>query len=172
MPKAKHLTVSIENRPGTLASVGNALGDAKVKILAFLSIASGVEGHVQLVVDDVKKAEDALEDAGFSYSEKDVLHIELPNRPGALGETCSEARRQEHQHYLWLRNNRHSLQEGKCGSRSLRLGRSLSPSLGDAPLQHGDARCLIFLPDEFDVAHQIRNKVHTQLGGYLLWTPL
>jgi hypothetical protein len=68
MPKAKHLTVSIENRPGTLASVGNALGDAKVKILAFLSIASGVEGHVQLVVDDVKKAEDALEDAGFSYS--------------------------------------------------------------------------------------------------------
>jgi len=86
MPKAKQLTVSIENRPGTLASVGNALGDAKVKILAFLSIASGVEGHVQLVVDDVKKAEDVLEDAGFSYSEKDVLHIELPNRPGALGE--------------------------------------------------------------------------------------
>lgn len=44
MPKAKQLTVSIENRPGTLASVGNALGNAKVNILAFLSGASGAEG--------------------------------------------------------------------------------------------------------------------------------
>jgi hypothetical protein len=86
MPKAKQLTVSIENRPETLASVGNALGHAKVNILAFLSGAPGAEGYVQLVVDDVKKAEGALEDAGFSYSEQDVLHIEVPNKLGALGE--------------------------------------------------------------------------------------
>src|SRR4029077_1497075 len=84
MPKAKQLTVSIENRPGTLASVGNTLGHAKAN--AFLSGASAAEGYVQLVVDDVKKAKDALEDAGFSYSEQDVLHIEVPNKPGALGE--------------------------------------------------------------------------------------
>jgi hypothetical protein len=44
------------------------------------------KGYVHLVVDDVKKVEDALEDAGFSYSEQDVLHIEVPNKPGALGE--------------------------------------------------------------------------------------
>ena len=86
MPKAKQLTVSIENRPGTLASVANSLGHAKVNIIAFLSGASGAEGCVQLVVDNVKKAEAALEDAGFSYSEQDVLHIEVPNKPGALGE--------------------------------------------------------------------------------------
>jgi hypothetical protein len=85
MPKAKQLTVSIENRPGTLASVADALGHAKVNILAFLSGASGAEGYVQLVVDDVNKAEDALEDGGFSYSVQDVLHIEVPNKPGALG---------------------------------------------------------------------------------------
>ncbi len=86
MPKAKQLTVSIENRPGTLASVANALGHTKVNILAFLSGASGAEGYVQLVVDDVNKAEDVLEDGGFSYSVQDVLHIEVPNKPGALGE--------------------------------------------------------------------------------------
>lgn len=86
MPKAKQLIVSIENRPGTLASVANALGHAKVNIRAFLSGASGAEGYVQLVVDHVKKAEEALEDGGFSYSEQDVLHIEVPNKPGALGE--------------------------------------------------------------------------------------
>src|SRR5260370_39109901 len=86
MPKAKQLTVSIENRPGTLASVANALGHAKVNILAFLSGASGAEGAVQLFVDDVNKAEDVLEDGGFSYSVQDVLHIEVPTTPGALGE--------------------------------------------------------------------------------------
>lgn len=86
MPKAKQLTVSIENRPGTLANLGNALGQAKVNILAFLADVSGSEGSVQLLVDNVKKAESALEDAGFSYSEQDVLHLEIPNKPAALGE--------------------------------------------------------------------------------------
>jgi len=35
MPKAKHLTVYCENRPGTLAHVARVLGDARVNILAF-----------------------------------------------------------------------------------------------------------------------------------------
>jgi hypothetical protein len=84
MPKAKQLTVSCENRPGTLAHVAKILGDAKVNILAFLIATSGSEGSVQLVVDNVKKAKKALEGAALSYSEADVLHAELPNAPGAL----------------------------------------------------------------------------------------
>ena len=52
MPKAKQLTVSCENRPGTLAQVARVLGDAKVNILAFLTTTSGTEGSVHLVVDN------------------------------------------------------------------------------------------------------------------------
>ncbi len=37
MPKAKQLSVRVENRPGTLAHVARVLGDAKVNILAFLT---------------------------------------------------------------------------------------------------------------------------------------
>ena len=86
MPKAKQLSVSVENRPGTLAHVAKVLGEAKVNILAFLSITSGAEGSVQVVVDNADKAKKALESAGLSYTEADVLHVDLPNVPGALGD--------------------------------------------------------------------------------------
>jgi hypothetical protein len=85
MPKARQLSISVENRPGTLAHVARVLGDAKVNILAFLATTSGAEGAVHIVPDNVNKAKKALEGAGFSYTEADVLHGELPNVPGALG---------------------------------------------------------------------------------------
>ena len=85
MPKAKQLSVRVENRPGTLAHVARVLGDGKVNILAFLTSTLGAEGSVQVVVDNVNKAKKALEGAGLAYTESDVLHVELPNVPGALG---------------------------------------------------------------------------------------
>ena len=85
MPKAKQLSVSVENRPGTLAHVARVLGDGKVNILAFLTSTLGAEGSVQVVVDNVNKAKKALEGAGLTYTESDVLYVELPNIPGALG---------------------------------------------------------------------------------------
>jgi hypothetical protein len=88
--KVKQLTVSLENRPGTLASVANALGSAKVNILAFLTGTAGAEGYVQLVVDDVNKAKDALENGRFSYAEQEVIHVEVSNKPGALGELAAK----------------------------------------------------------------------------------
>jgi hypothetical protein len=84
MAKAKMLTVSCENRPGTLAHLARVLGDAKVNVLAFLTATSGAEGSVQLVVDKLEKAKKALDGAGLSYTEADVLYVELPNLPGAL----------------------------------------------------------------------------------------
>ena len=85
MPKAKQLSVSVENRPGTLAHVARVLGDGKVNILAFLTSTLGAEGSVQVVVDNVNKAKKALEGAELTYTESDVLYVELPNIPGALG---------------------------------------------------------------------------------------
>ena len=84
MPKAKQLSVSVENRPGTLARVARVLGDAKVNILAFLTTTSNAEGAVHVVVDNVNKARSALDREKLSFTEADVLHIELPNKPGAL----------------------------------------------------------------------------------------
>ena len=80
MAKAKQLTVSCENRPGTLAHVARALGDAKVNILSFLTTTSGAEGSVQLLADTANKAKQALEGPGLSYSEADVLRV-APRTP-------------------------------------------------------------------------------------------
>ncbi len=85
MAKARQLRVAVENRPGTLAQVAKVLGDAKVNILGFLTTTAGTEGAVHLVVDNVNKAKQALDAALLSYSESEVLHLELPNVPGALG---------------------------------------------------------------------------------------
>jgi hypothetical protein len=85
MPKTKQFSVRVENRPGTLAHLARVLGDAKVNILAFLTTISGAEGTVHVVADNVNKAKKALEGAALAYTESDVLHVELPNIPGALG---------------------------------------------------------------------------------------
>lgn len=86
MPKAKQLSVSVENRPGTLAQVAKVLGDAKVNILAFLTTTSDSAGVVHLVADNVDNAKKLLDGAGFSYTEGDVLYVELKDAPGALGQ--------------------------------------------------------------------------------------
>ena len=54
MPKVKLLTVTCENRPGTLSYVARALGDAKVNIVAFHCGTIGQNGFVHVVVDDVE----------------------------------------------------------------------------------------------------------------------
>jgi len=84
MPKTMQLSVSCENRPGTLAHVARVLGDAKVNIVAF-SIGTSGGSDVHLVVDDPNKAKKALSALGLSCKEADVLYQELPNTAGALG---------------------------------------------------------------------------------------
>jgi hypothetical protein len=85
MAKVKQLSVRVENRPGSLAHLARILGDAKVNILAFLTITSNGEGAVHVVVDNVIKARSVLDREKLSFTEQDVLHVELPNLPGALG---------------------------------------------------------------------------------------
>jgi hypothetical protein len=85
MPRVNQLTVRCKNRPGTLAQIAAVLGEVDVNILGFLLTTSGTKGHVKLIVDDVDKAKEALEDAGLLYSEQVVLHAKLANAPGALG---------------------------------------------------------------------------------------
>jgi hypothetical protein len=85
MPKVKELQVTCPNRPGTLAQAARVLGDANVNILGFQVGSLGSEGRAHFIVGDVAKAKKALEAAGLSYTEHDVLHVDLPHRPGGLG---------------------------------------------------------------------------------------
>jgi hypothetical protein len=87
---AKDLTILLEDRPGTMADVGEALGKAGVNIeglCGFPCEGKGI-GHV-LVEDDAAAvaARDALEGIGLEVRrERQVLVLEIEDRPGALGE--------------------------------------------------------------------------------------
>jgi hypothetical protein len=84
MPRATQLVISHENLPGMLSSFAQVLGNEKVNILSCLTMTSGTTGTTFLVADNVEKAKKALTQARLSYTETDVLSIELPNTPGAL----------------------------------------------------------------------------------------
>jgi len=90
MAKVKQLTVSLENRPGTLAHMAKVLADAKVNITALLNSTSGGQGSAQVVVDNINKAKKALGAAGLSYTEDTLEQFEVTNKPGALAELAGK----------------------------------------------------------------------------------
>ena len=85
MPRVNQLTVRCENRPGALAQIAAVLGEVNVNILGFLLTTYGTKAHVKLIVDDAKKAKEALEDAELLYSEQVVLHANPQLRLEPLG---------------------------------------------------------------------------------------
>lgn len=83
---AKDLTIELEDRPGVLAELGEALGGASVNIEGFCGYTSEGKGILHLLVDDALAARGALEAAGMDVqSEREVLVVDIEDRPGALG---------------------------------------------------------------------------------------
>lgn len=84
---AKDLTVILEDRPGTIADLGEALGKAGINIDAVCGMPCEGRGVIHIVVGDAAEARRVLEGAGFEVSnEREVLLLEVDNRPGSLGE--------------------------------------------------------------------------------------
>jgi len=90
MAKVKQLTVSLENRPRTLAHLAKLLADAKVNVVALLGSTAGAQGSAQVVVDNVNRAKKALDKAGLSYTEGTLEQVEVENKPGALAEFAAK----------------------------------------------------------------------------------
>jgi hypothetical protein len=83
---AKDLTIALEDRPGILAELGEALGGAGINIEGFCGYASDGTGIVHLLVNDATAARRALEGAGIEVQdERDVVVVDVQDRPGALG---------------------------------------------------------------------------------------
>ena len=78
------LSLFLENKPGTLASVCQALGDAGVNIYA-LTVSDTVDhAVVRMVVSHPVKAIHLFGEHGTLVIENEVLMIEGDNKPGAL----------------------------------------------------------------------------------------
>ena len=85
---ATDLTVVLENRPGTLADLGDALGNAGINVDGMCGFPCEGRGVIHILVEDAGAARLALEEAGLGVdAERDVLLHEAEDRPGMLGET-------------------------------------------------------------------------------------
>jgi hypothetical protein len=87
------LTVILHDRPGELARLGEAMGSGGVNILGLAAFTGEGRGVIHLLVDDdaVSRAVEELKRAGMGVAdEREVLVIDVVDRPGSLGELARE----------------------------------------------------------------------------------
>ena len=78
------LSIFIDNRPGTAALVFDALSTAQVNVRAMSLSDAGNFGILRMIVDDIEKAEEALDNVGVTKSRTKVLAISMGDSPGSL----------------------------------------------------------------------------------------
>lgn|SRR5574341_129711 len=88
MPKAKQLSAWVEDRPGMLGQVADALGEAKVSIRAFMAATFDGRGFVRVVVDKPAVARKVFRKHGWETTEDEVIEVTISDRPGALGQAA------------------------------------------------------------------------------------
>src|SRR5437868_9822682 len=84
MQISKQLAIFLDNRPGTLARVVDALAEAKINIYAISTSDTVDHSVIRLVVNDYRKALHVFEEHGTLVVEDDVLMIDGSNKPGEL----------------------------------------------------------------------------------------
>jgi hypothetical protein len=78
-----------DDEPGVLARLGEAAGNAGINIEGISAFTGQGRGIVHVLVPDAEHALQALSEAGLDVrAARDVLVLDVEDRPGALGEMC------------------------------------------------------------------------------------
>jgi hypothetical protein len=84
--KVEQISIFLENKSGRLAEVTNILSRAGVNIRA-LSLADTADfGILRLIVNQGDLAKQVMKEHGFTVGKTEVVALEVPDRPGGLGE--------------------------------------------------------------------------------------
>src|SRR5438874_774700 len=78
--RVHQFTIFLENRVGRLQTLVRALEESQTRIVALSIEESADSALVRLICSDVDVAREVLHLAGFSFSESDLLAVELPKR--------------------------------------------------------------------------------------------
>ena len=85
----EEIILTVEDRPGILAEIGEILGGAGVNIETLSASTFGGRGVIHLVVDDGEDAGEVLASKGYTVeASRPVLTTTLDDRPGELGRYC------------------------------------------------------------------------------------
>jgi hypothetical protein len=82
------LTVKVADRAGLLGEIGSALGAKGINLLAVHGYTEAGQGVLCLVVDKLAAASKVLAARGLNPQEEEVVEVQLPDRPGTLGEAA------------------------------------------------------------------------------------
>ncbi|MCK4556786.1 MAG: hypothetical protein KAU47_04660 [Candidatus Aminicenantes bacterium] len=86
MEKITEIFVVLENHPSTLGELCSHLSEHRINIEAI-----GVfQDTAKLYVKNVNKAVKVLDKLDYTTEQRDVLKVDLENRPGALAEVASK----------------------------------------------------------------------------------
>lgn len=80
----RQISVMLENIPGKLAEVSRILANEKINIRALNAAETTDFAILRLIVNDTKKAVDALRKNRFAVSESDMIAIQMKDEPGSL----------------------------------------------------------------------------------------
>ncbi len=80
----KEIFITVKNEVGVLSGIAKILADHGINVEATSGYVVGDKGMITLMTDDNLRAKEALQGGGYTSEEKDVVVIELENKPGAL----------------------------------------------------------------------------------------
>ena len=84
MEITKQLAIFLDNRPGMLARLADALAEARINIYAITTSDTIDHTVIRLVLSDYRRALHVFEERGTLVVEDDVLMIEGTNKPGEM----------------------------------------------------------------------------------------
>ena len=80
--QGKQLTIFVENKPGEMAKVCEAMAAAHINIRALYSAVESHAGVIRIVPDDLGFAVHAADSAGLMYHITDVIMVEVDDIMG------------------------------------------------------------------------------------------
>jgi hypothetical protein len=89
MPITKEFTVLLEDRPGMLGKVCQALADHEVNILALQSFPTRGKFVIRFIVDNPQTAKTVLNNERLTYAETEIVQIKILHRPGEIARLAS-----------------------------------------------------------------------------------
>ena len=91
----KELVIETEDRVGLLAEISRLLSGMGINIITLVLQVKNSSAVFHLITNSQLYARDALRDGGFQVEQREVVVLELPNRPGELCRiTAALARKQ------------------------------------------------------------------------------
>jgi len=106
----------LDNRPGMLARVCDALSAAKINIYAITTSDTVDHTVIRMVVSDSRKALLLFEEHGTLVVDTEVLMITGSNKPGSLARISQKLGRRRHQHRIRLLRNSPGREKGAADS--------------------------------------------------------